>query len=151
MGCRRLHPDVGRQPAEECDMKRLALMAPIGALLLTAHAFAADPDPALEQFRAAYIAGKGIAYVVIDTDKGERIYRYGDASREAARKDQRGFLVFTCRTTRVFVADSVKDRAALAKAKVVKADEPSFAELDARYIKGCKNPFVKSAIPKDKK
>jgi hypothetical protein len=151
MGRRRLHPYAIRQPGEERDVKRLALVAPAGALFLAAYALAADPDPALERFREAYISGKGISYVVIETDKGERIYRYGDASREAAKKDTRGFLLFTCRTTRVFVSDSVKDRAALAKAKVVKADEPGFAELDARYLKGCKNPFVKSGIPKDKK
>jgi hypothetical protein len=132
-------------------VKRPALIAPAGALLLAVHALAADPDPALEKFRAAYTAGKGISYVVIEGEKGEQLFRYGDASREAAKKDQRGFLLFTCSKTRVFVADSVKDRAALANAKVVKADEPGFAELDARYLKGCKNPFVKSAIPKDKK
>lgn len=136
-----------RNPA----VKRLAPIVPICALLLAAHAFAADPDPALEQFRAAYTSGKGISYVVIGTDKGESLYRYGDASREAAKKDQRGFLLFTCAKTRVFVTDSLKDRAALAKAKVVKAEDPGFADLDARYTRDCKNPFVKSAIPKDKK
>lgn len=129
-------------------MKRLALIAPIGALFLTAQA---PSDQALEKFRAAYIAGKGFSYVVIDGDKGERLYRYSDASREAAKKDARGYLLFTCRATRVFSADSIKDRAELAKARVVKADEPAFAELDAKYVTGCKNPFVKSAIPKDKK
>lgn len=133
------------------NVKRLALIAPAGAVLLAAHALAADPDPALERFRAAYTSGKGIAYVVVETDKGERLYRYGNASREAARKDTRGFLLFTCTKTRVFVADSVKDRAALAKARVVKAGEPGFADLDARYLEGCRNPFVKSAIPKDRK
>lgn len=130
-------------------MKKLALTAAAGTLLLAAQAPA--PDQGLERFRAAYTAGKGISYVVIDGEKGEQIFRYGDASREAAKKDQRGYLLFTCTKTRVFVADSVKDRAALAKARVVKADEPGFADLDARYIKGCRNPFVKSAIPKDKK
>lgn len=129
-------------------MKRLALIAPIGALLLAAQA---PSDQALEKFRAAYIAGKGISYVVIDTDKGERVYRYGDASREASKKDTRGYLLYTCLTTRVLSSDSIKDRETMAKAKIVKADEPGFAELDAKYITGCKNPLVKSAIPKDKK
>jgi len=60
-------------------------------------------------------------------------------------------MLFTCNAPRVFVSDSVKDRAALAKAKVIKADEPGFAELDARYVKGCRNPFVKPAAPESKK
>ena len=40
-----------------------------------------------------------------------------------------------------------QDKAALMKAKVVKAGELGFAELDARYLSGCRNPLVKSAIP----
>jgi hypothetical protein len=130
-------------------VKKLALLAPAGILLFAAHALAqTSDDAALEQFRAAYTAGKGLSYVVVNDDKGERVYRYGDASREAAKKDKRGFMLFTCNTPRVFVSDSLKDRAVLAKAKVVKADEAAFADLDARYLKGCRNPFVKSAIPK---
>jgi hypothetical protein len=126
------------------------LLAPLGALLLAVQALAADPDPAIEQFRAAYTSGKGLAYVVVTGEKGERIYRYGDGSREAAKKDKRGFMLFTCNSPRVLVTDSVKDRAELAKAKVVKVDEPGFAELDARYLKDCRNPFVKSALPQGK-
>jgi len=30
----------------------------------------------------------------------------------------------------------------------VKPGDPRFAELDGKYLAGCKNPFVKSAIPK---
>lgn len=131
-------------------MNKLAIIAPVGVLLFAAHAFAADPDPALEQFRAAYTSGKGLAYVVINSDKGERVYRYGDASREAAKKDKRGFMLFTCAAPRVFVSDSVSDREALGKAKVVQPGEPSFAELDAKYLKDCRNPLVKSALPKTK-
>ena len=37
----------------------------------------------------------------------------------------------------------------LAKARVVQAGEPEFAALDAKYLKGCRNPLVKSAIPKN--
>ena len=131
-------------------MNKLALIAPIGALLLATHALAADPDPGIEKFRAAYTSGKGLAYVVISNEKGERVYRYGDASREAAKKDKRGFMLFTCAAPRVFVSDSVSDRAALGKAKVVQAGEPGFAEIDAKYLKGCRNPFVKSALPQTK-
>lgn len=131
-------------------MKKLALLAPAGALLIAAHAFAADSDADIEKFRAAYTAGAGLSYVIVNTSKGEQIYRYGDASREAARKDKRGFMLFTCALPHVFVSDSITDREALAKAKVVKAGEPAFADLDAKYLAGCKNPLVKSALPKTK-
>jgi hypothetical protein len=59
-------------------------------------------------------------------------------------------MLFTCTAPRVFISDSVSDRAALARAKVVNAGEPGFEELDAKYLAGCRNPFVKSAIPKSK-
>lgn len=131
-------------------MNKLALIASTGAMLMAAHAFAADSDADVEKFRAAYTAGSGLAYVVVNTDKGELVYRYGDASREAAKKDKRGFMLFTCARPHVLVSDSVSDRAALAKAKVVKAGEAGFAELDAKYLSGCKNPLVKSALPKKK-
>ena len=42
------------------------------------------------------------------------------------------------------------DKAALLKARVVKAGDGDFASLDAKYLAGCKNPLVKSAIPKAK-
>jgi len=131
-------------------VKKLALIVPAGVLLLAAQALAQAPDAAIDQFRSAYPSGKGLSYVVVNDEKGERVYRYGDASREAAKKDKRGFMLFTCASPRVFITDSVKDRAAIAKAKVVKADEPGFADLDAKYLKGCRNPLVKSAIPKSK-
>ena len=57
-------------------------------------------------------------------------------------------MLFTCNSPRVFVSDSISDRAQLAKAKVVQVGESTFAELDAKYLAGCRNPFVKSAIPK---
>ncbi|MBX9591351.1 MAG: hypothetical protein K2X43_18845 [Hyphomonadaceae bacterium] len=131
-------------------MNKLILLAPTAAVLIAAQALAADSDADVEKFRSAYTSGSGLAYVVVNTEKGERVYRYGDASREAAKKDKRGFMLFTCASPHVFVIDSVSDRAALSKAKVVKAGEPGFAELDAKYLAGCKNPMVKSALPKSK-
>jgi hypothetical protein len=132
-------------------VKRLLLLAPFGAFLLVAtSAFAQDSTGALDKFRSAYTSGSGLAYVIINTDKGEQVYRYGDASREAAKKDKRGFMLFTCARPHVFVTDSVSDRDALAKAQVVKSGDPRFAELDKKYLSGCKNPLVKSAVPKAK-
>jgi len=115
-----------------------------------AEGFAAEPDPALSGFRAAYTAGDGISYVVIPDEKGERIFRYGDASRLTAKKDPRGYMLFTCAAPHVFVQEKPEDKAALLKAKIVQANDPGFAELDAKYLAGCKNPLVKSAIPKKK-
>ena len=88
--------------------------------------------------------------MVVKDDKGERIYRYGDASRQAAQKDTRGFMLFTCNSPHVFVAKNPPDKTALLKARVVKAGEPELADLDAKYLAGCKNPLVKSAVPKAK-
>jgi hypothetical protein len=127
-------------------VNKYALFASAGALLLATQVFAQE-DAGLEKFRTAYTSTKGLTYVVIPGDKGEKVYRYGDASREAAKKDKRGFMLFTCASPRVFVSDSVSDREALGKAKVVQAGDPGFAELDAKYLAGCRNPFVKSAIP----
>jgi hypothetical protein len=131
-------------------VKRLVLIASLGAALLSTPLLAEDTGPALERFRAAYEAGRGLSYVVIAEEKGERVYRYGDASREAARKDKRGFMLFTCASPHVFETDRISHRVALTKAKVVHAGDPEFAELDARYLQGCKNPFVKSAVPQGK-
>ena len=131
-------------------MKRLILIAPITAALLALPVLAEDTGPALEKFRAAYETGTGLAYVVTTEEKGERIYRYGDASRAAAKKDKRGFMLFTCASPHVFDTDRISHRVALAKAKVVHAGEPGFEEIDARYLKDCKNPFVKSAVPQAK-
>ncbi len=131
-------------------MKKLVLLASVGALVVAPHAFAQTSDADLEKFRASYTSGKGLSYVVVKDGKGERVYRYGDASREAAKKDKRGFMLFTCALPRVFVSDSVSDRTSLAKARVVHAGEPDFPSLDARYLSGCRNPLVKSAIPKSK-
>ncbi|HEU4378325.1 MAG TPA: hypothetical protein VFR73_07090 [Hyphomicrobiaceae bacterium] len=131
-------------------MKNTALLAAVVLPLAATATLAAEPDPALAQFRAAYTAGDGISYVVIQDDKGERIYRYGDASRITAKKDPRGYMLFTCASPHVFVQEKPEDKAALLKAKVVQASDPGFAELDAKYLAGCKNPLVKSAIPKKK-
>lgn len=131
-------------------MKKLIFAFSIGAALMAQPALAEDTGPALEKFRAAYEAGTGLAYVVIPDEKGERLYRYGDASREAAKKDKRGFMLFTCASPHVFDTDRISHRVALAGAKVVHAGEAGFEDLDARYIKDCRNPFVKSAVPKAK-
>jgi hypothetical protein len=131
-------------------MKRSAILAAVAMPLLATPVLAADPDPALAQFRAAYTSGDGISYVVIPDEKGERVYRYGDASRLTAKKDPRGYMLFTCAAPHVFVQEKAEDKAALMKAKIVKADDPGFADLDAKYIANCKNPLVKSAIPKKK-
>lgn len=121
------------------------------ALAQTSPAPAPSPAPAaqdeLAQFRAAYTSGSGLAYVVVPEKDGEKIYRYGDASRETAKKDTRGFMLFTCNSPHVFVVQDPKSKDALLKAKVVKAGENRFAELDGKYLAGCKNPLVKSAIP----
>ena len=127
---------------------RIACFA--GAMLggsFVALAQQATPDD-LAKFRSAYTSGDGLAYVVIQDDKGERIYRYGDASRLTAKKDQRGFMLFTCAAPHVFLTQKPEDKAALQKAEVVKSGDPRFAELDSKYLSGCRNPLVKSAIPK---
>jgi len=105
-------------------------------------------DPELAKFREAYTSGDGLAYVIIRDDKGERIYRYGDASRLTAKRDQRGYMLFTCAAPHVFLTQKPEDKAALQKAEVVKSGDPRFAELDGKYLSGCRNPLVNSAIPK---
>lgn len=134
-------------------MKKIIAVALVAAPMFAGAAFAqGTPAPApqpdeLAQFRAAYTSGTGLAYVVVPGEQGEKIYRYGDASRETAKKDNRGFMLFTCNSPHVFVAQDPKTKETLLKAKVVKAGEERFAELDAKYLAGCKNPLVKSAIP----
>ena len=131
-------------------MKKLAIAAAAAATLLSTQLRAEDTGPAVERFRAAYESGQGLSYVVLKDDKGERIYRYGDASRAAARKEKTGFMLFTCLLPHVFETDRISHRSQLAAAKVVHAGEPGFEELDAKYLKGCVNPLVKTAIPKAK-
>ncbi len=134
-------------------MRKLVLAAAVAGTLIATGAFAADPpaaDPELAGFRQAYTTGSGLSYVVIKGDKGDEIYRYGDASRQAAQKDTRGYMLFTCNSPHVFVVQNPPDKAALLKARVVKAGEPEFSDLDSKYIANCKNPFVKSALPKAK-
>jgi hypothetical protein len=131
-------------------VKKIALML-TSAAFLVAPAMAADApvvDPDLAQFRQAYTTGSGLTYVVVKDNTGEKVYRYGDASRQAAQKDMRGYMLFTCNSPHVFVIQNPPDKAALLKARVVKVGEPEFAELDAKYLSGCKNPLVKSALPK---
>ncbi len=138
-------------------MKKLAFIgigtligATMGATLLSHQLRAEDTGPAIEKFRTAYESGQGLSYVVMKTDKGERIYRYGDASRAAAKKEKSGFMLFTCLRPHVFEVDRISHRTQLATAKVVHAGEPGFEELDGRYLKDCPNPMVKTAIPKAK-
>jgi hypothetical protein len=106
---------------------------------------ASDP---LAHFRTEYISGDGLSYVIINDGKDGRIYRYGDASRLAAKKDNRGYMLFTCAAPHVFILEKPEDKSALEKAQVVKRGDPRFPELDQKYLAGCNNPFVKSAIPK---
>lgn len=120
------------------------------ALAPVASAQQSAGDPDLARFRSAYTSGDGLSYVVIKGEKGERVYRYGDASRLASKKDPRGYMLFTCASPHVFVPENPKDKAALAQARIVHAGEPEFAELDRKYISGCRNPFVKSALPQSK-
>jgi hypothetical protein len=124
----------------------------LGAYLaFAAAAFAQAPeDVDLEQFRAAYISGTGLTYVVLANDKGERLYRYGDTSREAARRDRVGYMLFTCAAPHMFLRRDPRARAALAKARVVNPGDPNFADLDRRNLAGCRNPMVKSAIPRNR-
>jgi len=133
-------------------MKRLAYATLITGLLTTASALAVEQtaDPDLARFRAAYTSGQGLTYVVINDGKGEHIYRYGDASRLTAKKDTRGYMLFTCNSPHVFLPEKADDKAALLKAVVVQAGDSRFAELDAKYLSGCHNPLVKSAIPRGK-
>ena len=138
---------------ERSILRKSLIAAPVIGVLVATGALAADPpapDPDLAKFREAYTTGSGLAYVVVNDDKGQKIYRYGDASRMAAQKDTRGYMLFTCAAPHVFVAQNPPDKAALLKARVVKATEPEFKDLDAKYIAGCKNPFVKSAVPQAK-
>jgi hypothetical protein len=111
----------------------------------------AEETSDLAKFRAAYTSGDGLSYVVINDTKGEHVYRYGDASRLAAKKNPRGYVLFTCNAPHVFIPDDERDGAALAKAAVVKADDQRFAELDAKYLASCHNPLVKSAIVKNRR
>ena len=120
-------------------------------LFCVGSAVAQDTKPAFDElsdFRAAYVAGKGLAYVVVKDKKGETVYRYGDASREAAKREKRGFMLFTCAAPRPFVIQDPRVVKSLKTARVVKLGEPEFAELDRKYLSGCRNPMVKSALPK---
>ena len=114
-------------------------------------AVAQDTKPAFDElsgFRAAYTTGKGLAYVVVRDEKGENVYRYGDASRKAAKREKRGFMLFTCALPRPFIVQDARAVESLKAARVVKSGEPEFAELDRKYLSGCRNPMVRSALPK---
>jgi len=100
-------------------------------------AAANKPGSDIAQFRAAYIGGVGLAYVVINEDAGEQLYRYGDVSRSNAKKDDKAYTLFTCDTPHVFMAERSEHLAALLKATIVRPGELRFAELDARYPAAC--------------
>ena len=104
------------------------------------------PGTDLAGFRAAYISGDGLAYVVINEATGEQIYRYGDVSRSSAQKDTQTNTLFTCDTVHQLTPRNPEDFAALLKATVVKPRDPRFPELDAKYLSDC--PHAKSAIPR---
>jgi hypothetical protein len=142
--------ESARRRTREFTVNKLAIVVASAAALLSTQLRAEDTGPAIEKFRAAYESGKGLSYVVLKDDKGEHIYRYGDASRAAAKKEKSGFMLFTCMLPHVFETDRISHRAQLATATVVHAGEPGFEALDARYLKGCPNPLVKTAIPKAK-
>jgi hypothetical protein len=108
-----------------------------------------DADADLELFRVAYTSGDGLTYVVIRDAKDERIYRYGDESRSAAKKDAGAYALYTCNERRLFVLQDQEDRAALLNATVVKVGEPRFLERDAKYVSGCNNPDIRSAVPRN--
>jgi hypothetical protein len=124
-----------------CEVDELKRM-----LSLAADKPEADDDLGL--FRSAYTSGHGLAYVVIGDAKDERIYRYGDESRSAAKKDAGAYTLYTCNERHLLVLQNQVDRAALLKATVVKAGEPRFLELDAKYVSGCNNPDIRSAVPR---
>ena len=130
-------------------MSKTIAAALLATPLLVMPALAADQkgDPELAQFRASYTAGEGLAYVVVNDDKGEHIYRYGDGSRLSALKNPRGYMLFTCASPHVFLPERPEDKAQLLHATVVKAGDARFAELDGKYLADCHNPFVKSALP----
>jgi hypothetical protein len=100
----------------------------------------------LQQFRAAYLSSDGLAYLVMSDEKGEHVYRYGDVSRLAAKRDKHAYTLFTCDTAHVLTPEKPEDFAALLRATVVTRVEPRFAELDAKYLSDC--PHAKSAIPR---
>jgi curved DNA-binding protein CbpA len=105
------------------------------------------PAPDLTQFRAAYLSGDGLAYVVIEDEKSEHLYRYGGISRSNAKDDTQAYTLYACNTPHVFAAQNAEDKAALLKATVVKLGDPRFLELDAKYLSGCNNRHIKSAVP----
>ena len=130
---------LGERPL--CDVGELRRM-----LSLAEDKPEADAD--LELFRAAYTSGDGLTYVVTRDTKEERIYRYGDESRSAAKKDAEAYTLYTCNERHLLVLQNQMDRAALLKATIVKAGEPRFLELDAKYVSGCNNPDIRSAVPR---
>ena len=90
------------------------------ALVPAVAAQQSTPDPDLAKFRADYTSGDGLAYVVIPDEKGQHVYRYGEASRLAAKKSPRGYMLFTCASPHVFLPQKPEDKEVLRSAEVVK-------------------------------
>jgi hypothetical protein len=105
------------------------------------------PAAGLAQFRAAYLSGEGLAYVAVNDETGEQIYRYGDPSRSKAKKHAQTYALFLCDTPYVFTPRKAEDLAALLRATVVSPGDPEFGDLDAKYLSAC--PGAKSAIPRN--
>ena len=59
-------------------------------------ALAEDTGPALEKFRAAYEGGTGFSYVVIEEEKGERVYM-DDATRNSQIEQLKTAIARDCR------------------------------------------------------
>ena len=106
-----------------------------------------NPVANLAQFRAAYLSGEGLAYVAVNDETGEQIYRYGDPSRSKARKNAQTYTLFLCEIPYVFTPRKPEDLAALLRATVVSPGDLEFGDLDAKYLSAC--PGTKSAIQRN--
>jgi hypothetical protein len=104
------------------------------------------PAADLARFRAAYLSGDGLAYVVVNEETGEQIYRYGDPSRSKAKKNAQ-YTLFLCDTPYIFSPREPEDLAALLRATVVNPWDSEFDQLDAKYLSICRG--ARSAIPRD--
>src|SRR5262249_15978382 len=116
-------------------------------LCATGRPLCAAADVDLARFRAAYTSGNGLAYVLLNNEEGEHIYRFGDEARLAAEQSMGEYKFFSFNIPRVFTTRNAEDKTALLSATVVRPGDPRFAELDSAYISGCNN-IVPSAILK---
>jgi curved DNA-binding protein CbpA len=98
----------------------------------------------LARFRAAYTSGEGLAYVILNEETAEEVYRYGNVSRSKNKEDPQTFTLFTCDTPHVFTTQKAEDISRLLKATVVNPGDRRFAELKARYLAACTDSPSKS-------